>query len=147
MPRANAVSVPRAERVAPLFAALGDETRLALVSRLSAGGPGSITQLAAKAEVSRQAITKHLEVLSNAGLVRSTKQGRERIWELTPERLHDARGYLDAVSRKWDEALLRLKRFVEEDRARRRHCAVTGRPHACQDNGRKGRRADQRTRR
>jgi DNA-binding transcriptional ArsR family regulator len=114
MPRANALRTPRVGRVAPLFAALGDETRLALVSRLSSSGPGSTSHLAARSRVSRQAVTKHLEVLFSAGLVSSSKQGRERIWQLTPERLDDAREYLDAVARKWDEALLRLKLFVED---------------------------------
>lgn len=98
---------------APLFAALGDETRLRLLGRLSAGGPGSIAQLSAKSRVSRQAITKHLEVLSGAGLVRSERRGRERIWELEPKRLADAHQYLDRISQQWDDALQRLKRFVE----------------------------------
>jgi DNA-binding transcriptional ArsR family regulator len=98
---------------APLFAALGDETRLRLLGRLSSGGPGSIAQLSAKAHVSRQAITKHLEILSEAGLVRSERRGRERIWELEPKRLDAAHEYLDRISRQWDGALQRLKTFVE----------------------------------
>jgi len=98
---------------APLFAALGDETRLSLVARLSSGGPGSITRLAAGSNVSRQAITKHLEVLSKAGLVTSRRRGRERIWQIETRRLAEARGYLDVISRQWDDALDRLKRFVE----------------------------------
>jgi DNA-binding transcriptional ArsR family regulator len=64
--------------------------------------------------VSRQAITKHLEVLSEAGLVKSSRHGRERIWELTPGPLGDAREYLDRVAQQWDNALHRLKTFVEE---------------------------------
>jgi DNA-binding transcriptional ArsR family regulator len=99
---------------APLFAALGDETRLRLVIRLSSGGPGSITQLSAKSDVSRQAITKHLRVLAEAGLVRSTRRGREQVWDLEPSRLADAHDYLDRISRQWDEALERLRRFVED---------------------------------
>lgn len=99
---------------APLFAALGDETRLRLLGRLSAGGPGSISRLSTRSSVSRQAITKHLEVLSGAGLVRSRREGRERIWELSPERLADAHAYLEDVSRQWDSALDRLARFVED---------------------------------
>lgn len=99
---------------APLFAALGDETRLGLLIRLSTEGPESITQLSAKAKVSRQAVTKHLEVLSEAGLTRSTRRGRECIWELAPDRLADAHGYLDGISRQWDDALARLRKFVEE---------------------------------
>lgn len=101
-------------RAAPLFAALGDPTRLELLQRLSSGGPGSITRLSEKSRVSRQAITKHLEVLAEAGLVRSAREGRERVWELEPKRLSEAHEYLDAISRQWDDALLRLKAFVEE---------------------------------
>jgi DNA-binding transcriptional ArsR family regulator len=98
---------------APVFAALGDEMRLKLVARLSTGGPGSIARLAAGLPVSRQAVTKHLEVLSAAGLARSTRRGRERIWELAPDRLADAHAYLDRISRQWDDALERLRRYVE----------------------------------
>jgi DNA-binding transcriptional ArsR family regulator len=99
---------------APLFAALGDETRLALVARLCAGGPRSITQLAAGSPVSRQAVTKHLNVLAGAGLLRDVRRGREHIWELAPDRLEEASRYLDEISRRWDEALDRLRRFTEE---------------------------------
>lgn len=99
---------------APLFAALGDETRLRLLGRLSSGGPGSTARLGEAADVTHQAVTKHLEVLSAAGLVRSTRQGRERIWELAPKRLADAHGYLDRISRQWDDALERLKKLVED---------------------------------
>src|SRR5262245_27582139 len=105
---------PGPERAGPLFAALGDETRLALVERLSAGGPQSITRLTEGSAVTRQAITKHLGVLAGAGLVRGVRRGRERIWDLDPARLEEARRFLDRISRCWDEALGRLKRFVEE---------------------------------
>jgi DNA-binding transcriptional ArsR family regulator len=98
---------------APVFAALGDETRLRLVSRLSSGGPASIARLTTGSSVTRQAITKHLEVLAGAGLVRSRRRGRERLWELRPQQLEQARQSLDAISRQWDEALGRLKSFVE----------------------------------
>jgi DNA-binding transcriptional ArsR family regulator len=101
--------------VVPLFAALGDETRLALVLRLGSGGPHSIAQLAAQSPYTRQAITKHLEVLSAAGLVRSDRRGRERIWNVEADRLDAARRYLDQVSMHWDNALGRLKQFVEDD--------------------------------
>ncbi len=113
MSRASGVAARKVRDAAPLFAALGDETRLRLVARLSTGGPRSIARLAASSPVSRQAITKHLAVLSKAGLVRSRRRGRERIWALTPERLADARDYLDAISQEWDGALHRLKAFVE----------------------------------
>jgi DNA-binding transcriptional ArsR family regulator len=98
---------------APVFAALGDETRLRLVSRLCSGGPASIARLTAGSSVTRQAITKHLHVLAGAGLVRSARRGRERVWELRPRQLEQARESLDAISRQWDEALDRLKAFVE----------------------------------
>jgi DNA-binding transcriptional ArsR family regulator len=98
---------------APVFAALGDETRLALVARLCAGRPLSIAQLTLGTAVTRQAITKHLHVLSRAGLVQDTRRGRERIWQFEARRLAEARGYLEVMSKRWDEALDRLKRFVE----------------------------------
>ena len=99
---------------APLFAALGDRTRLALVIRLGVTGPLSIARLAAGSAVSRQAITKHLQVLDDAGLVRSARQGRERIWQVETDRLEDARRLLDQVSSQWDDALGRLRMLVEE---------------------------------
>ena len=114
MSRASAAGGPPVRDAAPLFAALGDETRLRLIVRLSSGGPGSITQLSAKSNVTRQAITKHLRVLSDVGLVRSTRRGREQIWDLEPKRLTDAHEYLDRISQQWDDALDRLRRFVEE---------------------------------
>ena len=113
MSTASTHAAPPPRDAAPLFAALGDETRLRLIQRLSSGGPGSITQLSAKADVSRQAITKHLQVLADAGLVRSTRRGRERVWDLEPKRLIDAHEYLDRISRQWDDALDRLRSFVE----------------------------------
>ncbi len=101
-------------RTAPLFAALGDETRLALVDRLCIQGPLSIIQLAADSAVTRQAITKHLETLAAAGLVHDTRRGRERIWTLDTARFDEVRGYLDQIARQWDDALGRLKMFVED---------------------------------
>jgi DNA-binding transcriptional ArsR family regulator len=98
---------------APIFAALGDETRLRLVARLCADGPLSISRLTAGTGVTRQAVTKHLQVLAEAGLARSAHQGRESIWELEPEKLEEARSWLDRISSQWDEALGRLKAFVE----------------------------------
>lgn len=113
MSQASPIAAAQVRDAAPLFAALGDETRLRLLARLSARGPESIAQLTAKADVSRQAIKKHLDVLSKAGLVRGSRRGREHIWELAPERLGDARAYLDQISQQWDDALLRLKQWVE----------------------------------
>jgi len=97
-----------------VFAALGDETRLRLVSRLCGQGPLSIARLTEGSDVTRQAITKHLRVLADVGLVRATRDGRESVWELQPRRLEDARRTLDLISKQWDDALGRLKAFVEE---------------------------------
>jgi DNA-binding transcriptional ArsR family regulator len=113
MSRSDVAAAPPVRDTAPLFAALGDETRLRLILRLSAGGPGSITQLSEKSSVSRQAITKHLQVLADAGLVRDTRRGRERVWGIEPKGLADAHDYLDRISRQWDDALERLRVFVE----------------------------------
>jgi DNA-binding transcriptional ArsR family regulator len=99
---------------APIFAALGDETRLRLVCSLCKNGPMSIARLTDGAEVTRQAITKHLRVMEDAGLVRETRQGRESLWELEVRRLEDARRCLDVISRQWDDVLERLQKFVEE---------------------------------
>ncbi len=99
---------------APVFAALGDPTRLALLDRLSTAGPLSITRLTAGTKISRQAITKHLHVLADAGLVRDVRRGREHYWEFEPVRLAEARRSLDQIARQWDEPLARLKSFVEE---------------------------------
>lgn len=101
-------------RAAPVFAALGDDTRLAVVARLCERGPQSITELTAGAAVTRQAITKHLDVLASAGLVHDARRGRERIWELDTGRLVEAGSWLDEISTRWDEGLARLKKFVED---------------------------------
>ena len=98
---------------APIFAALGDEMRLRLVSRMCAGGPLSIVQLTGGSGVTRQAVTKHLHVLAEAGLVRDSREGRERRWELDPSRLDDARRALDVISQQWDHTLGRLREFLE----------------------------------
>jgi len=99
---------------APIFAALGDTMRLRLVARLSQGGPQSIVWLTRGTRLTRQAITKHLHVLADAGLVRGTRRGRESLWRLEPQRLDVAYRYLDLVSKRWDVALRRLKGLVEE---------------------------------
>jgi DNA-binding transcriptional ArsR family regulator len=96
-----------------LFAALGDETRLQIVARLSARGPLSIVRLTTGTGVTRQAVTKHLHVLSDAGLVRGRRVGREIVWDLEPAQLEAARRSLERISTQWDEALGQLKRFVE----------------------------------
>jgi DNA-binding transcriptional ArsR family regulator len=98
---------------APVFAALGDETRLSLVMKLSAGQARSIAQLAEGYALTRQAVTKHLRVLEEAGIVHSVRSGRENLFRLDPQPIADVRAYLDDVSRQWDDALGRLKAFVE----------------------------------
>ena len=98
---------------APIFAALGDEMRLRLIAALCVGGAMSITQLTSGTDITRQAITKHLVVLSAAGLVRDVKVGRERMWEFDPGQLDEARRSLEVIARQWDRALARLKRTVE----------------------------------
>jgi DNA-binding transcriptional ArsR family regulator len=112
MSRSLTASDPRV--AAPVFAALGDETRLAIVARLCATGPQSIVRLTEGTDVSRQAITKHLHALAGAGLVRSKRSGRERIWELQTRRLAEAGRYLDQISVQWDDAIDRLRALVED---------------------------------
>ena len=114
MSRASGIAAAHVRDAAPLFSALGDATRLRLVVRLSTNGPGSIARLSEHSAVSRQAIKKHLDVLSRAGLVRGHRRGREHIWQPEPTRLAEARVYLDRISQQWDDALHRLRRFVEE---------------------------------
>ena len=103
-----------AQAAALLFAALGDQQRLWLLSRLCHGGPRSITQLASGARISRQAVTKHLGVMERAGLVCSSRRGRERVWQLERKRLQEARRYLSQISAQWDAVLERLRVFVEK---------------------------------
>jgi DNA-binding transcriptional ArsR family regulator len=98
-----------------LFAALGDPTRLMLLERLSAGGPASISTLADTfRSMTRQGVTKHLQVLAAAGIIDGNRQGREQVWTLNPQRLADGRRHLDLIAAGWDEALVRLKMLVEE---------------------------------
>jgi DNA-binding transcriptional ArsR family regulator len=99
---------------AAIFAALGDETRLSLIGKLSDGPPQSISRLAEGSTLTRQAITKHLRVLEGAGVVRNVRAGRESLFAFRPEPLRDIRSYLDQVSGQWDNALERLKSFVEK---------------------------------
>lgn len=105
------------QNYAPVFAALGDEMRLALVAALCVGGSMSITQLTSGTEISRQAVTKHLSVLAAAGLVRDVKIGRERLWEFEPGRLDEARRTLEVIGQQWDHALAKLKLAVESNPA------------------------------
>jgi DNA-binding transcriptional ArsR family regulator len=108
----NLTEVKMAE-AAPVFAALGDAMRLRLVARLCGDGPLSIARLSDGSGVTRQAITKHLNSLAAAGVVRDSRSGRERIWELEPQRLESARRCLDQIADQWDAAIDRLRDFVE----------------------------------
>jgi DNA-binding transcriptional ArsR family regulator len=101
---------------APVFAALGDRTRLALVAKLTEGELYSISELTQGSRLTRQAITKHLRVLEHAGIVRCMRRGRESQFAFNPEPLYEAKSYLESVSEQWDLALARLKMFVEEKR-------------------------------
>jgi DNA-binding transcriptional ArsR family regulator len=111
--RSRSGIVARGQVRAPVFAALGDETRLTLVAKLCRGRPRSISQLTKGSRLTRQAITKHLRVLEMAGVVRSVRAGRENLFEFDPEQIDEMKKYLDLVSEQWDQALSRLKLFVE----------------------------------
>jgi DNA-binding transcriptional ArsR family regulator len=108
-----ALKPPALRNAAPIFAALGDETRLRLVAVLCAGGAMSIAQLTTGTQITRQAVTKHLHVLADAGLVRDIKSGRERLWEFELDKLEEAQRSLEMIAQQWDHALLQLKRAVE----------------------------------
>ena len=112
MPRSRSAAARAIADSASTFAALGDETRLRLVSRLTGEGPLSIARLTDGLPITRQAVTKHLRVMEGAGLVRSSPQGRERVWQLDERRLQLAQRHLATISREWDARLARLERFV-----------------------------------
>jgi DNA-binding transcriptional ArsR family regulator len=101
-------------RPASVFAALGDPTRLSLLSKLSDGRSRSIASLSADTVLTRQAVTKHLRVLEQAGLVKSDRIGRESHFAFRAEAITEVQAYLDAVSRRWDDALARLRSLVEQ---------------------------------
>jgi DNA-binding transcriptional ArsR family regulator len=115
MSRARSGAGARLRESAPVFAALGDPTRLRLVARLCAEGPSSITRLSEDVEVTRQAVTKHLVALAGAGLALARREGREQIWALDTRRLALARQTLDQISGQWDSAIARLRAFVESE--------------------------------
>ena len=110
----RSAGAPKRRSYAPVFAALGDETRLLLLARLSSGQPYSISQLTAGSKLTRQAITKHLRVLERVRIVRCVRAGRERRFEFDPQPIEEMKRYLDSVSQQWDQALSRLKSFVED---------------------------------
>jgi DNA-binding transcriptional ArsR family regulator len=108
-------SQPNALRMrASVFAALGDETRLSVLAKLCSGEPQSISRLTVGTNLTRQAVTKHLHVLADAGVVRSVRSGRESQFALEPKAIDDVRDYLERVSKQWDDALARLKSLVED---------------------------------
>lgn len=113
-PRARPGTPPPAAGLAPVFFALGDETRLRLIAVLCAGGAFSIAQLTANTQITRQAVTKHLQVLADAGLARDLKIGRERLWQFDPAQLEAARRSLEVIGRQWEHALGKLKASLEQ---------------------------------
>lgn len=114
MQRIRRIAKSEHKRHAPVFLALADETRLAIVEKLSHGPPCSIVQLTKGTKLTRQAVTKHLRVLENAGVVHSVKTGRENLFQFNPKATDELRDYLNRVSKQWDEILFKLKSFVEE---------------------------------
>jgi DNA-binding transcriptional ArsR family regulator len=112
--RSESKALAASRSQAPIFAALGDETRLSLVKKLSAGERLSISQLAANSKITRQAVTKHLKILERVRIVRGIRAGRESLFELDPKPINQANAYLQSISEQWDEALASLKSFVEE---------------------------------
>lgn len=112
MPRSSNLAQTM-KKSAPVFAALGDETRLRILDKLSNHGPMSIARITDGEAMTRQAITKHLDVLAGAGLVHDLRQGRERLWAVELEPLATARMCLDVVGQAWDRRLDRLKALVE----------------------------------
>jgi DNA-binding transcriptional ArsR family regulator len=114
MSRIRAKSRAELKARASVFAALGDETRLSLVGKLSNGPQQSISRLARGSALTRQAITKHLRVLESAGVVRSVHVGREMLFEFRPKSLKELQSYLERVAGQWDHVLARLKSFVED---------------------------------
>jgi len=114
MSRNRGAAALKVAEAVPVFAALADATRLGLLGRLSADGPLSITRLSEGSGVTRQAITRHLYALGDAGLVRNARRGRERVWALDLKRLEKAKWCLDHIAAQWDAAADRLKAFVED---------------------------------
>jgi DNA-binding transcriptional ArsR family regulator len=111
---ASALNKPPPD-LATVFFALGDKTRLQMIAVLCAGGALSIAQLTGNTDLTRQAVTKHLQVLAGAGLVQHLKVGRERLWQFEPAQLEAARQSLEVIGRQWESALGNLKQFVEKE--------------------------------
>ena len=117
MTRSSAAAARKLTGAAPVFAALGDPARLRIIGKLCDSGPLSIVRLTQGEGISRQAITKHLRALSDAGLVRNERSGRESLWRLETLRIAEAQQYLGQISARWDDALGRLKALLERDEA------------------------------
>jgi DNA-binding transcriptional ArsR family regulator len=107
------------DRSAPVFEALADPTRRAVLRTLASAGPSTLAELSRELPVSRQAIAKHLALLREAGLVSASGQVRGRRYELRPRPLEDAVGWIAEVGGDWDARLARLKRDVEAGRRHR----------------------------
>lgn len=98
----------------PFFNALGDPNRLRIIVRLCDRGPSSTSQVTSVVPVTRQAASKHLQLLESVGLVTSSRRGRERVWTVRTEPLASASDYLEQLSRRWDAAVDRLRAYVED---------------------------------
>ena len=114
MSQRSSSAVLKVEQQAHIFAALGDATRLSLVAKLIDRKPHSISTLTDETSITRQAITKHLTVLENVGLVTKFKEGRESLYELDPKPLASLQEYLKIIASQWDQSLNNLKSFVED---------------------------------
>src|SRR5215208_3543993 len=112
-PRDSRAAQQPPPELAPVFFALGDKTRLRLIAVLCAGGAFSIAQLTANTQITRQAVTRHLQVLADAGLVRDLKIGRERLWQFDPAQLEEARRSLELIGQQWEHSLAKLKNALE----------------------------------
>ncbi|GGL38001.1 helix-turn-helix transcriptional regulator [Phycicoccus endophyticus] len=98
---------------AVLFAALGDQTRLGLLAALGTGGAATATRLADPLPVTRQAVSRHLRVLEDAGLVVTSKAGRDVLYEVDVDVLRERADWLASVSRAWDRRLEDLRQRAE----------------------------------
>lgn len=115
MSKSNSTALKVTEKQARVFAALGDVTRLQLVKKLTDLEGHSISDLSTGAKITRQAVTKHLTVLEDVGLVSREWRGRECLFSLEPEPLKTMQDYLAVIAAQWDDALAHLKRFVEDE--------------------------------
>jgi DNA-binding transcriptional ArsR family regulator len=113
-PKIHKTSATKRKAYAPVFAALGDETRLAIVVKLCSGQPHSISQLTQDFTLTRQAITKHLRILESVGIVHGVRAGRESLYKFDPVPMQGMKDYLEGISTQWDQSLARLKAFIED---------------------------------